>query len=64
MTPAHLAADLADQIRTRDERDFWRRFAMDALHSGIAAYQRVTTLERQLQETRDELRRYSRERAA
>ena len=58
-----LAHDFADALRVRDERDFWRRFAMDALHSGIAAYARVAVLERQLAETRAELARYTRERA-
>ena len=60
MTAQQLSHDLSDALRVRDERDFWRRFAHDALHSGIAAYARVAVLERRVSELMEERERYAR----
>jgi hypothetical protein len=66
MTPAQFAEDMRDQLQLRvqletaiRDRLTWRGIAVESIHSLAAAYDRIAVLERQLQETRDELRRYT-----
>lgn len=51
-------------LRLTGEMELYRNLYRAAFHAGCAAYDRVVVLERQLAESRDELRRYARERVA
>jgi hypothetical protein len=48
----------------RADADTYRRLYKDTFHAACEQLARMQVLERQLQETRDELRRYTSERAA